>query len=396
MNRRHFLSATTTAAAGLALRAPASAAEGKLRVAVIGHTGRGAYGHGLDTMWLKLPSTQIVGVADADAKGLEAELKKLKTEARGFADYKAMLTELKPDLVAIGPRHIDQHHEMVMTAIHAGVKGIYMEKPFVRSLVEADEIVAACEKEKVKLAVAHRNRYHPALPVITQLVKEGAIGRLLEFRARGKEDARGGTLDMWVLGTHLFNLISYFGGKALSASGTVMLNGKPVTKEDVKQGDEGIGPLAGNEVHARFEMECGVPAYFDSMQNAGTKVGGFGVQLIGNMGIIDLRIDEEPVAHIFQGSPFRPTNDARAWVPITTAGIGKPEPMADIKDAVGGHLLPARDLIAAMQEGREPLCSAADGRTTIEMVSAVLESHRLHGARVTLPLETRVNPLTLL
>jgi hypothetical protein len=55
-----------------------------------------------------------------------------------------------------------------------------------------------------------------------------------------------------------------------------------------------------------------------------------------------------------------------------------------------------RDLIAAMREDRAPLCSAQDGRLTVEMVCAVFESHRLNGQRVTLPLQKRVNPLTML
>lgn len=394
MNRRHFL--TTTTAAGLALGSPAAESGSKLKVAIIGHTGRGGYGHGLDTMWLSVPATEIVAVADPDAKGLEAELKKLKVPAKGFADYKQMLTEVKPYIVAIGPREIDQHRDMVMACAEAGVKGIYLEKPFVRSLAEADEVIAACTKHGMKVAIAHRNRYHPVMPVVAQLVKDGAIGRLLEFRARGKEDTRGGSLDLWVLGTHLFNLIHYFGGKPLAGSAVVLQNGKPVTKADVKEGAEGIGPLAGNEVHARFEMECGVPAYFDSVQSAGVKNTGFGVQLIGTEGVIDLRTDAEPAAQILKGSPFRPTNEARAWIPITSAGIGQPEPLTDIKTLVAGHGIPATDLIAAIKEDRAPLCSAEDGRVTIEMVSAVFESHRLNGQRVTLPLETRVNPLTLL
>ena len=41
----------------------------KYRVGVIGHTGRGNYGHGLDTVWLSMPQTQIVGVADPDEEG---------------------------------------------------------------------------------------------------------------------------------------------------------------------------------------------------------------------------------------------------------------------------------------------------------------------------------------
>jgi len=391
MKRRAFV--TTTFAASLAAHS-SFAAESKLRVAVIGHTGRGNYGHGIDTMWLDLPETQIVGVADADATGLAAAQKKLKVK-KGFADYAQMLKALKPDIAAIGPRHIDQHRDMILAAIEAGVKGIYMEKPFCRSLAEADEIIAACKAKGVKLAIAHRNRYHPVLPRITQLIKDGAIGQVLEFRARGKEDARGGALDLWVLGGHLFNLIHFFAGEPLSCSASVLLKAKPVTKADLTEGAEGVGPLAGNEVHARFEMQSGVPAFFDSVQNAGVRTTGFGVQIIGTQGIIDLRIDEEPLAQYLKGSPFDPVKEPRTWLPITSAGIGKPEPISDIK-SVMNHVFGGRDLISAMKENREPLCSAEDGRVILEMVSGVFESHRLNGQRVALPLKDRVNPLTKL
>ena len=226
MHRRTFIASSFAAS----VLSHARASEGtKLRVAVIGHTGRGNYGHGIDTMWLSVPETEVVSVADADEKGLAAAVKKLKL-SKGYADYHAMLAEVKPDIVAIGPRHIDQHRDMIMAAIDAGAKGIYTEKPFCRTLMEADEIVAACEQHGVRLGIAHRNRYHPVMPVVKQLVADGAIGRLLEFRARGKEDTRGGALDLWVLGGHLFNLISFFGGKPLACSATVLQNGQPIAK----------------------------------------------------------------------------------------------------------------------------------------------------------------------
>jgi predicted dehydrogenase len=285
---------------------------------------------------------------------------------------------------------------MLLACAEAGVKGVYIEKPFVRSLVEADEVVAACGNANVKVAIAHRNRYHPVMPLVAKLVKDGAIGRLLEYRARGKEDPRGGSLDMWVLGSHLFNLIHFFAGQPVACSGVVLQNGKPVTKADIKEGDEGIGPLAGNEVHARFETESGIPAFFDSVQNAGVKTTGFGLQIIGTEGVIDLRTDVEPAAQILKGSPFRPTSEARSWAPITTAGIGQPEPIATMKGDVAGHLIPGRDLIAAIHENRQPLCNAEDGRVIIEMISSVFESHRLGGQRVAFPLKTRENPLGLM
>jgi predicted dehydrogenase len=367
----------------------------KLRVAIIGHTGRGNYGHGLDTLWSKIPETEIVAVADADPKGLAAAQKKLSLQ-RGFADYRQMLTEVKPDIVAVGPRHVDQHRDMILASIQAGARGIYVEKPFCRSLEEADEIILACKKAGTKLAIAHRNRQHPVLPIVAKLIQDGLIGRMLEMRGRGKEDARGGSLDLWVLGSHIVNLGCYFGGDPIACSAVVKQDGHLITKADLKQGDEGIGLLAGNEVHARYELASGITLYFDSIQNAGVKEAGFGLQIIGTKGIIDFRIDQEPLAHFLPGNPFQPSSPARAWIPITTAGVGKPEPIANLGQKVSSHEVAGRDLIAAIQENRTPLCDAQQGRQTIEMISAVLESHRLGGNRVNIPLVTKVNPLTLL
>lgn len=390
--RRHFLGTVAASSVALAVR---GADAPRLRVAVIGHTGRGDYGHGLDTMWLRLPETEIVAVADADAKGLTAAQQKLGVKS-GFADYRKMLAEVKPDLVAIGMRHVDQHRDVALAVAASGAKGIYIEKPFCRTPAEADEIVAACEQRNVKLALAHRNRWHPVLPVIDKLVKEDALGRLLELCARGKEDARGGSLDLWVLGSHLLNLVCYFGGQPLGCSATVLQAGKPVTRADVKDGAEGIGLLAGNEVHARFDMERGAPAYFDSIANAGVPAAGFGLQLVGTKGIIDLRVDQDPVAHYLAGNPFRPVKEPRVWQPISTAGIGQPEPKAEEVKGVMAHLVSGRDLVAAIRENRQPLCGARDGRTIVEMIAAVFESHRQNGQRVTFPLTMRDNPLARL
>jgi len=393
MNRRHFLA--TTALGALALQSRAADATTRFRVAIIGHTGRGNYGHGLDTMWLQLPETEIVAVADADAKGLEGALKKLKV-TKGFADYRKMLAKTKPDIVAIGPRHVDQHRDMVLASVEAGARGIYIEKPFCRTPAEADEIVAACDRRKVRLAVAHRNRWHPVLPLLQKLIAADTIGRVLEIRARGKEDQRGGALDLWVLGSHLLNLATVFAGQPLACTATVLQDGQPVTKAHVKEGDEGIGLLAGNEIHARFEMERGIPVFFDSIAKAGVASAGFGIQLIGTKGIFDLRADKEPAAHHFAGNPFQPVSEPRRWVPVTTAGIGRPEPITNLGKLMADHVIPGHDLIAAMRENREPLCSARDGALTVEMIAAVFESHRLGGQRVTLPLKSRQNPLAFL
>lgn len=395
MQRRRFLSTTAAVAGGLSMTSLAAANEKRLRVAVVGHTGRGSYGHGLDTMWLGLPETELVAVADADEKGREEALKRLRV-SQGYSDYREMLGDVRPEIVSIGPRHIDQHRDMVLAAAEAGAKGIYIEKPFCRTPAEADEMLAACAAKNVKIAVAHRNRYHPVLPVIRKLLDEGTLGQVLEYRARGKEDHRGGSLDLWVLGCHLFNLMTSLGGAPLACTATVLQKGKPATKADLQEGSEGVGPLAGNEVHARFELAGGPPAFFDSIQKAGTNEAGFGVQVIGTKGIIDLRVDREPLAHYRKGSPFDARAASEPWQPLTSGGIGAPEPIAKLGDDLAKHHTAGRDLVTAIREDREPLCSGEEGRLTIEMICAVFESHRQGGARVAFPLQERGNPFARL
>jgi predicted dehydrogenase len=381
MKRRDFLTASALALSAALLRAQVS--ERPLTVGVIGHTGQGNYGHGEDTVWLQLPATRIVAVADADPKGLALEAKKLGG-VKAYADYKVMLDEVKPDIAAICPRHIHEHHEMILAAVAAGVKGIYIEKPFVRTLAEADEVVKLCAEKGVRLAIAHRNRYHPVIPLIKKLVDAGEIGELKEVRVRGKQDQRGGGLDLWVLGGHGFNLATIFTGPATSCQASILVEGRPATKADVRLGDEGVGPIVGDEAHARFETKSGIPLYFDSKKGTWTKGTPFGARLIGTKGVISLQIDEEPVAIL--------ERDGKK-TPITSAGIGQPEPIKDIRLINGGHHGAIRDLLAAIAEKREPLCGPKDGLETVELTLAVFASFAAGGAKVTLPLADRAHPL---
>jgi predicted dehydrogenase len=381
MKRRDFLTASALAFSAALLRAQVS--ERPLTVGVIGHTGQGNYGHGEDTVWLQIPATRIVAVADADPKGLALEAKKLGG-VKAYADYKVMLDEVKPDIAAICPRHIHEHHEMILAAVGAGVKGIYIEKPFVRTLAEADEVVKLCAEKGVRLAIAHRNRYHPVIPLIKKLVDAGEIGELKEVRVRGKQDQRGGGLDLWVLGGHGFNLATLFTGPATSCQATILVEGRPATKVDIRPGDEGVGPIVGDEVHARYETKSGIPLYFDSKKGTWTKGTPFGARLIGTKGVISLQIDEEPVAIL--------ERDVKK-TPITTAGIGQPEPIKDIRLINGGHHGAVRDLLAAIAEKREPLCGPKDGLEAVELTLAVFASFAAGGAKVTLPLAERRHPL---
>ena len=370
--------------------------QNKYRIGVIGHTGRGNYGHGIDRVWLELPQCEIVGVADADEAGLKAAVDRLKAP-QGFADYRKMLDELKPDIAAVGPRWIDQHRDMVVAAAERGIH-VYLEKPFCRTPEEADQIVAACEKNDVKLAIAHQTRWSPKLQTIRDLLLEGAIGDILEMRGRGKEDRRGGGEDLWVLGSHIMNLIHHFGGEPNWCFANVLEDGKPVTKEHVAPGNEGIGLLAGDKINAMYGLSGDVTAYFGTHRHAGgfgaqtTKPGlRFGLQIFGTQGIIEVHTGHLPPVHILQDTQWSPGRSGKRWIPVSSAGIGKEEPLHD-GGLHGGNLLACKDLIAAIEEDRLPECNVYEARTTVEMIAAVFESHRL-GGPVTFPLKNRKNPL---
>jgi len=379
MIRCVFLVALVLSVASLA----AQTADRPQTVGIIGHTGQGNYGHGEDTVWLQIPQTKIVAVADADPKGLAVAAKKLGG-VKAYADYKVMLASAKPDIAAICPRHIHEHRDMIVAAVAAGVKGIYIEKPFVRTLAEADAVVKLCAEKGVRLAIAHRNRYHPVIPLIKKLVDAGEIGELKEVRVRGKQDQRGGGLDLWVLGGHGFNLATLFTGPATSCQASILVEGRPATKADIRPGDEGVGLIVGDEVHARYETKSGIPLYFDSKKGTWTKGTPFGTRLIGTKGVISLQIDEEPVAIL--------ERDGKK-TPITTGGIGQPEPIKDIRLVNGGHHGAVRDLLAAIADKREPLCGPKDGLETVELTLAVFASFAAGGAKVALPLADRAHPL---
>ena len=394
LNRRGFIAgATAMAAVGAGRAADEKAVKVKYRVGVIGHTGRGNYGHGLDRVWLDVLGCKIVAVADGNKAALPAAVKRLGG-AKGYTDYRRMLDEAKPDLVSVCPRWLDQKRDMVVAAAERGVRGIYMEKPMCPTLADADDMVAACKKNKVKLAISHQTRYCPRVKAVRELIASGKLGRVLELRGRGKEDRRGGGEDLWILGTHVLNLMHHFGGDPKWCFATVLQGGRPVGPGDVKPGAEGIGPLAGDEVHAMYRLGDGVTGHFDSIRNASGQPSRFCLWIYGSKGVVVLGHGYLCNVYYLPDSSWSPGQSGKKWVPVSSAGVGKGEP---IKHGAmhDGNVTAVQDLIAAIEQGREPQCNLHEARTATEMIVSVFESHRL-GGPVNFPLKNRKNPLTML
>ncbi len=365
----------------------------KYRVGIIGSTGKGDYGHGVDIAFKKLPNVEIVAVADPDQLGRSAAQQRIGA-GKAFADYRQMLSSEKLDLVAICPRWVDQHHEMLMASAEAGCH-VYMEKPFCRTLAECDEVVRAMEMRHLKLGIAHITQYSPVLDTVLSLIEGGVIGEVLEIRGRGKEDQRGGGEDLWVLGSHVFGMMrSFGGGQPLTCSATVNSAGHPINKADVVQGAEGIGLLAGDQLQAKFAFAGGIDGHFASKHGMAGNPTRFGVQVFGSQGIVEMHSGYLNPAYILRDSSWSPGRTGSQWEMITSAGIGNPEPRTG-GSYEGGHIAAINDLIDSIENEHQTKCSYEDGSDIVEMIAAIFESHR-RGRTVELPLKVRQNPLSLL
>lgn len=378
-----------TAAAGLV----ASAADlKKYRAAVIGHTGHGNYGHGLDIVWKAFDSVEVVAVADPDDTG-RAEAFERTGVKKGYRDYHEMLRVEKPDLVSIGPRWLDQRVDMVEAAAGAGAH-IYMEKPFARNLKDADRIVEAVRKHNVKLQVAHQMRGSPFVRRVKELVDSGEIGLIQEVRGRGKEDRRAGGEDLMVLGSHICDVMRIFLGDPKWVSAHVTQDGEEITRRHVRKPSEPIGPIAGNQIAAMFAFNDGVHAYFASKVNDQTHPLRFGTHIYGSKGVIFL-----PNAIYPQGQPY--ILRSPAWVPDPDHAWEAIEPKLDIPGLSGirgegrqiANALMVLDLLGAIEHDRKPLCSEEDGRWSIEMILGIYQAQRTAG-RVRFPLREREHPLS--
>lgn len=364
----------------------------KYRVAIIGSTGRGDYGHGIDTVWKEIPRAEVVALADDNEKGRVTAV--ARTGAKTvYADYREMLAKEKPQIVAVGPRWIDRHHELVMACVERGCH-VYMEKPFCRTLEEADDIVKTCEMTHSKLAIAHQTRYSPSVLAVKKLIDDGKLGTVLEIRARGKEDVRGGPEDLWVLGSHMMNLMRTFAGDAATCFATVTAKGKPITKADIVEGKEGLGRLAGDAVNAMYSFKSGITGFFGSHRSQAGSPSRFGLQIFGSKGVVEHLSGYQEQVNFLADPSWSPGRSGAKWVRVTSAGIGQPEPIANT-GLHSGNVAAVNDLIDAIEKNRQPLCNVYEARHTIEMILGVFESQRL-GKPVPLPLANRKHPLTML
>lgn len=142
-------------------------------------------------------------------------------------DYEKFLNS-DINTVYIGSTNAD-HYQQVIKAAEAG-KNILCEKPLALNSAQAGEMVEACEKNNVLLAVNYVHRFHPLVTKAKEIIKSQMLGKLtsidINFNIEippsnnfrfNKELSGGGALRD--LGTHVIDLMRYFGGEITSIDG---------------------------------------------------------------------------------------------------------------------------------------------------------------------------------
>ncbi len=151
---------------------------------------------------------RLVGVAETYEPNLKRATSRF--HVRGYTDYRQMIEETRPDLVAVVvPTQL--HFEIASYVLDRGIN-VLLEKPMTSTIEEAVTLIEIAHSRGVKLAIGHVERFNPAVIEVKRRVVTGELGQVFHLHARrlGPFPPRirdvGVTLD---LATHDIDVMRY-------------------------------------------------------------------------------------------------------------------------------------------------------------------------------------------
>lgn len=149
-----------------------------LKLAIIG---LGYFSRFHQDAWSRMADVEVVGIVDRDPVKLAASAE-LFPQAGKFADARAMLDAVRPDLVDIVTP--PQTHLDLVRLIAARGIGMICQKPLAPTYDEAVAVVETAERAGVMLAVHENFRFMPWFAETGRLIEAGAVGRPLNISFR--------------------------------------------------------------------------------------------------------------------------------------------------------------------------------------------------------------------
>jgi UDP-N-acetylglucosamine 3-dehydrogenase len=180
-----------------------------LKAAVIGV---GAMGQHHARVYDQMSTTQLVGVADANAEVAERIARLGHTVA--YTDCHRLLDEARPDVVTVAVP-TEFHHQVALDALEAGCH-VLVEKPIAATEEQARELIERANVLKCKLMVGHIARFDPTVQALKKRLEAGELGRIFQVRCRrlGPFPARVRDVGVVIdLATHDLDLMRYITGQ---------------------------------------------------------------------------------------------------------------------------------------------------------------------------------------
>lgn len=176
----------------------------KIAIVGFGFMGRTHYG-----AWRKCPKAKVVAVCDSNLAQISA---KVSGNIKGAADNTALPKSVKiwadfGEMLAAGGFDVVDitlptplHPKMSIAALEAGYH-VLCEKPMALSLKDCDAMLAAAERARRVLLVAHCVRFSPEYAWLADAIRGGRFGRVIaadftRFMAAPKWSPKGGA---WLL-----------------------------------------------------------------------------------------------------------------------------------------------------------------------------------------------------
>jgi predicted dehydrogenase len=184
--------------------------EGKMvQVAV---AGVGGWGKNLARNYFQIPECSLKYICDLDQKKLE----QLRLQLPGTAittRFEDLLEDSDLQAVVIATT-ASTHYALCKAALQAG-KDVYVEKPFVLYVSQAEELIRIAEQEGRILMVGHLLEYHPVMEQLKRLIDSKDLGDIYYIynqrvnlgTVRGDENA------LWNFAPHDISSILYLLGR---------------------------------------------------------------------------------------------------------------------------------------------------------------------------------------
>ena len=302
---------------------------------------------------------EVVAGADPHDGQREAYRRKWGIEAL-YADYREMLEREQPDILSICTTAKPRARillDAVETGAPRGLKAIWAEKPISISLAEADEMVAACQRAGIALAIGCSRAWSPMYNRMRELIDEGELGDLLQVIGFGQAGVSHN-------GSHLLTTVNRL------AKGRVQWVFGHMESDEAAAGDVDL------EGNGYLHYDNGVQGFVRMTACGGAN---WEIEVIGTQGMLRAIADAQQVQFyktIESSLEGRRAEPAQHIFPLPGASHSS-------------NTRTVLDLITCIETGKEPNCSGDDGRHALEVAIAMRESHRRGGTRVALPLADR-------